>query len=214
MPAADLLAALHRAVLEGDADSAAGHAESWLAMSLPALRAVDDGLTPAIREAGRLFDEGEYFLPELVTAAQAMKAAMGVLRPALAGQRDGACRGRVVIGTVRGDIHEIGKTLVAVLLSAGGFEVVDLGVDVAVQDFVDRAREIDADLVGASALLTTTMPVQRDLVAAVRSAGLRAKVIVGGAPTSRGWAEEIGADGHAGSAAAAVSLAQGLVGHG
>jgi methanogenic corrinoid protein MtbC1 len=141
-----------------------------------------------------------------------MKAAMAVLQPALA--RDGAGHevGRVVIGTVQGDIHDIGKSLVATMLSANGFVVADEGSGVSVARFVERAREIDADLVCASALLTTTMGQQRLLVEAVRAAGLRARVMVGGAPVTHAWAERIGADGHADNAIGAVLVARRLVG--
>ena len=121
--------------------------------------------------------------------------------------------GVVVLGTVRGDIHDIGKTLVATLMSANGFEVHDLGVNVAVQSFVEKVVEVDADIVGASALLTTTMPVQRELVAAIRAAGVRTKVMVGGAGVTAAWVEQIGADGFGEHAAAAVERAIELVGH-
>ena len=174
--------------------------------------AIDSGLVPGIREAGRLWDEGEYFLPELVASAQAMKAAMTVFQPALAGAGGERSLGRIVIGTVEGDIHDIGKTLVATLLSANGFEVYDEGADVPPARFVEKARSVDADLLCASALLTTTMAKQKDLVAAAREAGLRAKVCVGGAPVTQAWAESIGADGFADNAVAAVALARRLVG--
>ena len=197
-----LFAAMVESILDGDGETAADLAREALTTGVDALTAIDEGFTPGIREAGRLFEDGEFFLPELVTAAQAMTAAM-------AGSRS---RGRVVIGTMPGDIHDIGKTLVGALLSANGFEVHDEGVDVAIERFVDRARELDADLVCASALLTTTMAAQRQLVAAVRDAGLKARVLVGGAPVTQAWADEIGADGFADNAAAAVELARKVVG--
>jgi trimethylamine corrinoid protein len=208
----DLLHGLQKAVLDGDEDVAATLARRALDGGTSALAAIEEGLAPGIREAGRLFEEGEYFLPELVTAAQAMKAAMAVLEPALA--REGGARsvGKVVIGTVEGDIHDIGKTLVATLLAAAGFKVADEGAGVPVARFLARAQELDADLVCASALLTTTMPRQRELVTAVRAAGLKARVMVGGAPVTRSWAEKIGADGFADNAAAAVTEARALVG--
>jgi len=208
----ELFAALSRAVLDGDDAAAPRLAAEALDEGVSALDAVEQALVPAIREAGRLFEEGEYFLPELVTAAQAMKAAMGVLQQALGAEAAALALGRVVIGTVEGDIHDIGKTLVGTLLSAAGFAVSDEGASVPVARFVARARELDADLVCASALLTTTMPKQRELVAAVRAAGLRAKVMVGGAPVSPRWAASIGADGHADNALAAVTVARRLVG--
>jgi corrinoid protein of di/trimethylamine methyltransferase len=212
MGADELLQAIHQAVLDGEEDEGARLAAAWLEAGLDPLQAIDEGFTPGIAEAGQLFEDGDFFLPELVTAARAVQAGLAVLEPRLVDRAKRSVRGRVVIGTVQGDIHEIGKTLVATLLSAAGFEVDDLGVDVQVETFVTRAREIDADLVGASALLTTTMPVQRQLVAALREAGLRAKVIVGGAPVDGAWARSIGADGHAENAAAAVELALSLVG--
>lgn len=207
-----LLAALQQAVLDGDEEAAARTAAQALAEEMPPLAAIEQGLMPGIQRAGALWEEGEYFLPELVTAAQAMKAAMAVLRPALGEQGGGAERGRVVIGTMQGDIHDIGKTLVATLLAAEGFTVRDLGVDVPVSRFVEEARACDADLICSSALLTTTMVGQRALVDAVRQAGLRARVVVGGAPVTRAWAEQIGADGQADNAVAAVALAHRLVG--
>jgi corrinoid protein of di/trimethylamine methyltransferase len=207
-----VLSGLSVAVLNGDEGRAAALARDALAGGIAALEAIEQGLMPGIRRAGALWEEGEYFLPELVTAAQAMKAAMAVLQPVLA--RDGAGHeiGRVVIGTVQGDIHDIGKTLVATMLSANGFAVADEGSGVSVARFVERARELDADLVCASALLTTTMGQQKLLVEAVRGAGLRAKVMIGGAPVTHGWAERIGADGHADNAIGAVLVARRLVG--
>ncbi|MBM4319984.1 MAG: dimethylamine corrinoid protein 3 [Deltaproteobacteria bacterium] len=206
-----MLEAMQRAVREGDEDTARSLAAEALAASVPALVAIEQGFVRGIQQAGVLWAEGEYFLPELVTAAQAMKAAMAVLRPALEAEGTGPVRGRVVIGTIHGDIHDIGKTLVATLLAADGFAVHDLGVDVSVARFVEQAATDDADLVCSSALLTTTMVGQRELVEAVRGAGLRARVVVGGAPVTRSWAEQIGADGFADNAVEAVQLARTLV---
>jgi corrinoid protein of di/trimethylamine methyltransferase len=207
-----VLDGLSRSVLNGDEAGAAAFAEQALAAGTAPLDAIERGLVPGIRRAGELWEAGDYFLPELVTAAQAMKAAMAVLQPALASAGAVHEVGRVVIGTVQGDIHDIGKTLVATMLSANGFTVSDEGSGVSVQRFVDRAREVDADLVCASALLTTTMGQQRALVEALRGAGLRAKVMVGGAPVTTSWAEKIGADGHADNAIGAVLVARRLVG--
>jgi corrinoid protein of di/trimethylamine methyltransferase len=208
----ELLEGLSQSVLGGDEEGAASFAARALDAGMAPLEAIEHGLVPGIRKAGEMWEQGDYFLPELVTAAQAMKSAMAVLRPALA--RSGADHsvGRVVIGTVQGDIHDIGKTLVATMLSANGFTVSDEGTGVSVQRFVERARELDADLVCASALLTTTMGQQRSLVEALRAAGLRAKVMVGGAPVTQTWAEKIGADGHADNAIGAVLVARRLVG--
>jgi corrinoid protein of di/trimethylamine methyltransferase len=208
----EVLNGLSQAVLGGDEARAAGFARDALAAGIAPLEAIEQGLVPGIRRAGELWEQGDYFLPELVTAAQAMKAAMAELQPALS--RSGVRHevGRVVIGTVQGDIHDIGKTLVATMLSANGFAVSDEGAGVSVERFVERAREFDADLVCASALLTTTMGQQRLLVDALRAAGVRAKVMVGGAPVTQGWAEKIGADGHADNAIGAVLVARRLVG--
>jgi trimethylamine corrinoid protein len=207
----EVLAALGRAVLEGDDQTVVALAREALEAGLAPLETIERGLVPGIRRAGELWDEGEYFLPELVSSAQAMKAAMDVVRPALARHGGGREIGRVVIGTVHGDIHDIGKTLVGTLLAANGFSVTDEGTDVPLERFVARARELDADLVCASALLTTTMAEQRELVSALRREGLRARVMVGGAPASQEWANEIGAHGYADNAVAAVAVAHRLV---
>jgi trimethylamine corrinoid protein len=207
----EVLAALGRAVLEGDDQTVVVLARRALDSGLAPLETIERGLVPGIRRAGELWDEGEYFLPELVSSAQAMKAAMDVVRPALAKEGGGREIGRVVIGTVHGDIHDIGKTLVGTLLAANGFSVTDEGADVPLERFVARARDLDADLVCASALLTTTMAEQRELVSALRREGLRARVMVGGAPASQEWANEIGAHGYADNAVAAVAVAHRLV---
>ena len=208
----ELLEGLGRAVLDGDDEAAAAGARGALSAGLAPLETIEQGLVPGIRKAGELWEEGEYFLPELVSSAQAMKAAMEVLQPLLTSAGGGREIGRVVIGTVHGDIHDIGKTLVGTLLAANGFAVSDEGADVPVERFVARAKELNADLVCASALLTTTMAQQRALVAALKQEGLRARVMVGGAPASQEWAREIGADGFADNAVAAVAVARSLVG--
>jgi len=203
----ELFTAMQQAVLDGDDSAATELAEKALAAGVAPLEAIEQGFVKGIRRAGDLWEEGEFFLPELVTAAQAMKAAMTVLHPALASQAAGRSRGKVVIGTVHGDIHDIGKRLVGTMLAANGFEVHDEGADVPVDRFLARATEVDADLVCASALLTTTMTVQRDLITAIRAAGLKTRVMVGGAPVTQAWADSIGADGFADNAVAAVELA-------
>ena len=206
-----LLQQMRQSVLDGDDEAAASLATQALEAGMAPLPAVEQGYAAGISEAGDLWEEGEFFLPELVTAAQAMKAAMAIITPALSGGAEDASAGKVIIGTVQGDIHDIGKTLVATLLSAGGFEVTDVGADVPVAKFVEQATELDADLVCASALLTTTMTVQQELIGALRAAGCKAKVMVGGAPVTRQWAGDIGADGYADSAVAAVEAAKALV---
>jgi corrinoid protein of di/trimethylamine methyltransferase len=209
----ELFSEMERSVVDGNQQQAAALAQQALAAGVPPLEAIERGYLRGIRRAGQLWEEGEFFLPELVTAAQAMKAAMVVLQPALAQTQDSSrSAGRVVIGTVQGDIHDIGKTLVGTMMAANGFQVSDEGADVPVSRFVRRARELDADLVCASALLTTTMVVQRELVQALKEAGLRARVLVGGAPVNGKWADQIGAHGFADNAVAAVKVARSLVG--
>lgn len=204
---------LRQSVVEGDVARARELATAAVAAGGDLLAAVEQGFAAGIQRVGELWEEGEYFLPELVQGAEAMKAAMAVILPALASaDARGLARGRVVLGTVKGDLHDIGKGLVGVLLAAHGFEVFDLGHDVPVERFVEKAREVDANLVAASALLTTTMAEQRRLVEAIAAAELprRPRVLIGGAPTSRAWAEEIGAH-HAENALRAVEVAESLL---
>ncbi|MBI5534368.1 MAG: cobalamin B12-binding domain-containing protein [Deltaproteobacteria bacterium] len=203
--------AMKDSVVQGDVAAAKALAERSVQQGHDLLSVVEQGFAEGIRAVGELWEQGEYFLPELVQGAEAMKGAMAVLQPAMASRASSARReARVVIGTVRGDMHDIGKSLVATMLAANGFEVHDLGCDVAVESFVDRAKQVGADIVAASALLTTTMGVQRDLVRALASAGLSPHVLVGGAPASDAWAREIGAH-FADNAIRAVQVAQSLV---
>ena len=206
--------AMRAAVRDGDGARAAELAAAVVESGADPLAAIENGFAAGIRDVGELWEQGEYFLPELVQGAEAMKAAMAELAPALArGRAGGDARARVVIGTVEGDLHDSGKSLVATLLAAHGFEVFDLGSDVPVAAFVAKARETGARIVAASALLTTTMVVQRDLVRALEAAGLAppARVLVGGAPTSPAGAAEIGAV-HAENALRAVAAAEALLG--
>ena len=202
---------MRQAVVDGDAALARQLARDLAASDADLLEAIENGFAAGIREVGDLWEAGDFFLPELVQGAEAMRAAMEVLNPVIR-TRWGATepRGRVVIGTVQGDLHDIGKSLVATLLAANGFEVYDLGSDVPVSLFVDKAREVDAHLVAASALLTTTMPLQRELSRAVAQAGIGAKVLVAGSPTSPAWARSIGAE-HAENALQAVKVAERMV---
>lgn len=199
---------MKQAVVQGDATGARRLASALVDGGADLLTAVETGFAAGIRRVGDLWEAGDYFLPELVQGAEAMKAAMDVIRPALASGPGAASRGCVVIGTVEGDLHDIGKSLVATLLAANGYEVHDLGSSVPVDAFIRKAREVGAGIVAASALLTTTMTVQRQLAEAVRAADLpsRPKVLVGGAPTSPAWAREIGAY-HAENAMSAVAVA-------
>jgi len=210
----DLLAAMRQSIADGDQDAATATANQAIEEGLDPLVAIDEGYVPGLSYVGSCFSSGEMFLPDMMLAARAMNAAMAVLKPELARRsQERSVRGRVVIGTVKGDIHEIGKNLVGTMLSASGFEVVDLGVDVAPERFVDAAREHSADIVGVSALLTTTMTGQRTVVESLAAAGMRpgVKVIVGGAPVTKAWAAEIGADGYSEDAVGAVALATKLM---
>ncbi|HEY75095.1 MAG TPA: cobalamin-binding protein [Thermoflexia bacterium] len=211
----ELFQAMAQSVIDGEVEEAQRLAREALEQGIDPLEAINKGFVVGVNYVGDQYAAGEMFLPDLVLAGEAMKAAVGVLEPELA--RRGTERemlGTVVIGTIEGDIHDIGKTLVATMLSTAGFKVYDLGVDVPVPTFVEKAREVGADIVGVSALLTTTMVKQRDVVEALDDAGLRprVKVIVGGAPVTQGWADEIGADGYSEDAIGAVALAKRLVG--
>ncbi|MEJ2570371.1 MAG: corrinoid protein [Anaerolineales bacterium] len=211
----DLLTQLTQAVLVGDYEAAAKLTRDALAAGMEPLTVIDRGLVPGMDQAGEKFSSGEYFLPNLLIAARAMQESMDILEPELLSRDEQmANAGTVVIGTVHGDIHEIGKSLVGTMFTANGFKVYDLGVDVPVETFVDCVRDTNADILGLSALLTTTMVVQREVIEALSVAGLRedVKVLVGGAPVSAAWAQEIGADGYAADAVAAVRLAQQVLG--
>jgi corrinoid protein of di/trimethylamine methyltransferase len=211
----DLFQAMAQSIIEGEAEEAERLARQAVEQGIEPVEAINKGYVAGLDEVGHQFGCGAMFLPDLVQAAEAMKAAVAVLEPEMA--RRGSSRhvlGKVVIGTVEGDIHDIGKTLVATMLSASGFEVYDLGVSVPLQKFVDKAGEVGADIVGLSALLTTTMVKQRKVIEDLAQAGLRpkVKVMVGGAPVTRGWADEIGADGYSEDAMGAVAVAKQLVG--
>jgi corrinoid protein of di/trimethylamine methyltransferase len=211
----DLFAAMRQSVIDGDSAAAAELATRALAAGVDPLAAIDEGYVPGINHVGEQFRCGEMYLPDMMLAARAMQKGIGILEPEmLARSARRRVLGRVVIGTAKGDIHEIGKNLVAMMLTASGFEVHDLGVDVAPERFVEKVREVDANVVGVSALLTTTMIGQRAVIAALVEAGLRdrVKVIVGGAPVTRAWADEIGADGYGEDAVGAVTVTRALVG--
>jgi 5-methyltetrahydrofolate--homocysteine methyltransferase len=170
---------------------------------------LNEGLISAMDDVGKKFSEGDLFVPEMLMAAQAMKAGLAILKPHLASD-SAANKGTVVIGTVKGDLHDIGKNLVAMMMEGAGFNVVDLGVDVDADKFVAAAKEHDAQLVALSALLTTTMPAMEATVNAVKEAGLAAKTIIGGAPVTQAYADQIGADGYSDDAPGAVELARSL----
>ncbi len=209
-----LIDSLTQAVIAGDPEAAVALARQALEGGLDPLEVINRGLVPGIQYTGEQFAAGEMFLPDLMLAAEAMQRAIRLLEPEMA--RRGTRRqvlGRVVIGTIQGDIHEIGKNLVATLLSAGGFEVFDLGVDVPPLRFAETAREVGADIVGVSSLLTTTMVRQKEVIEALEELGLRpaTRVMVGGAPVTRRWAEQIGADGFSEDALGAVLEAKKLL---
>lgn len=205
--------AMQQAVVDGDVATARELAQVLVESTSDLLPAIEQGFAAGIRRVGDLWNDGEYFLPELVQGAEAMKAAMDVIHPALRrADPDRRSKGRIVIGTVEGDLHDIGKGLVAVLLAANGFEVHDLGSSVSIKTFLAEAETFDADIVAASALLTTTMEVQARLAAAVRERfrDRRRHVMLGGAPTSPAWAERLGAH-HAENALQAVAVAEDLL---
>jgi corrinoid protein of di/trimethylamine methyltransferase len=204
--------ALHHAILTGDATTAKSLTEAALADGADPLGLVQDVMMPAMDEVGRKFEANEYFVPELLLAARAMKGSLELIRPLLAAGGV-APAGKIVIGTVKGDLHDIGKNLVAAMLEGGGFEVIDLGVNVDPAKFVRAVKEKGAEIVALSALLTTTMPAMKTTIDTIAKAGLReqVKIMVGGAPVTEAYAKEIGADGYSQNAAAAVSLARGLV---
>jgi corrinoid protein of di/trimethylamine methyltransferase len=208
---------LAQVVIVGEPEEAAALAQQALDEGLDPLTCINEGLTKGIQHVGELFASGEYFLPDLIIGAEAMKNALAVLEPELtAGGRGREVLGHAVLGTVHGDLHDIGKTLVGTMLTANGFKVTDLGTDVPAEDFVAAITDHAATLVGASALLTTTMSEQQKIIRTIEEAGLRdqVKVMVGGAPVTQSWAEKIGADGFAKDAISAVALAKRLVGAG
>jgi 5-methyltetrahydrofolate--homocysteine methyltransferase len=206
--AADL-AALAIAVEAGNRAAAAELTQQALDEGVDPERVLD-AMTAAMDAVGRKFQDGQMFVPEMLIAARAMKAGMAILEPALIAAGVAPAY-TAVVGTVEGDLHDIGKNLVGMMWKGAGFEVVDLGVNVPAYRFVEAARERDAHIVGVSALLTTTMPSMRAVVEAVRAAGLRAKVVIGGAPTTPEFAAQIGADGYAPDAGAAVDLVRRLL---
>jgi len=210
----DVIENLRKAVLELDADRVRAAAEEAVKLGIDPIQAIDDGLAKGVRAIGDKFAAGEAFLTELVMAGEAMKAGVEVLRPVLLQRKlQRKTEGIVVIGTVHGDIHDIGKNIVAVMLEAAGFEVNDLGVDVPPDKFVDKAKESKAQIVAMSALLTVTTPEQRKTVEAISKAGIRksVKVAVGGAAVTPEWARELGAEGYSDNAVDAVELFKKLI---
>lgn len=200
---------LQKAVIAGDSDEAVRLVRAHLDEGEDALNILDNGLIAAMDEVGARFNAGDLFIPEMLVSAEAMQSGLVLLKPLLI-EGMGGGKGTVIVGTVKGDIHEIGKNLVALMLEGAGFTVVDLGTNVSSDDFVKAARENNAGIVGMSALLVTTMPHMKTTIDQLRAAGVAAKVIVGGAPLSQSYADEIGADGYASDAPKAVDLCKRL----
>ena len=200
---------LFEAILSGDAKASQTITQQALAEGIDPLKLVNEYMVPAMDEVGRRFESCEYFVPELLISARAMKGALDLIRPLLTARGDEPV-GRVAIGTVKGDLHDIGKNLVASLLEGGGFEVIDLGVNVPPEKFIATIKEKKANIVAMSALLTTTMPAMKTTIDALKQAGVRehVKVLIGGAPITQKYAEEIGADGYSENAVGAVALAK------
>lgn len=210
----ELLARMEKAIIEGNKEECETLAREALEKKMDLNGVIEKGYVPGIQKVGDLWEKGEYFLPELITGAECMKAAMIILQPEMEKhQIQTHSKGKVVIGTVQGDIHDIGKNLVASMLSANGFEVHDLGADVQLEKFVEKAEEEDADFICLSALLTTTMLGQKRVVEIIKEKNLsdRIKVLVGGAPVKQKWADDIGADGYGENAMVAVKVAQKII---
>jgi 5-methyltetrahydrofolate--homocysteine methyltransferase len=203
---------LRQSVIDGDASSAPSLVKQAMEAGLPPEQILNEGLISAMAQVGKLFEEGEFFVPEMLIAARAMKAGLGLLRPSLAAANVKAV-GKVVLGTVQGDLHDIGKNLVAIMLEGAGFEIVDLGTDVPPQKFADAVKQHQPQIVGLSALLTTTMPKMKDTIQTLKQVGVRdqVKVMIGGAPVTDKYASDIGADLYAPDASSAATRAKQLL---
>ena len=206
------LKAIFQGVIEGDNAGVQQSVNAALAAGVPAGQILTEGLIAGMAEVGRLFEEGEYFVPEMLIAARAMKSAMAILKPLLSAGEVGNA-GKVVLGTVKGDLHDIGKNLVGLMLEGAGFQVIDLGSDVSPEKYVEAVKTHAPNLVAMSALLTTTMVNMKSSITALEEAGLRSKVkvIIGGAPVTEAFAAQIGADGYAPDASRAVATAKSLM---
>ncbi len=210
----EILEQLFESVLKGDLTGSANAAQKSLDADIPPLVVIQKGMTPAIKKVGDAFGRGEMFLPEMVASADAMEAALEILEPFFEGD-EGRKKAKVLIGTVKGDIHDIGKNIVIALLKVNGFDVIDIGRDIASTDFVDKAIEMEAEIIGLSGLLTTSLPMMRDIIQMLDEDGVRDqyKVIIGGGPTSQDYADDIGADGYGETAYTAVELCNQLTGN-
>ena len=208
----EVLQNLFNAVLEGNFDEVKSNVPAALEAGIDPNVILNDGMIAAMREVGARFEAGEYYVPEMLIAARAMQSGMSLLKPHLQ-KSDRKSSGRVLMGTVKGDLHDIGKNLVSLMLEGAGYEIVDLGVDVPAEEFVKKAIELKPDVVGMSALLTTTMPSMKTTLDALTAAGLRnhVKVIVGGAPVTEAYAQQIEADGFSPDASRAVNLVNELL---
>jgi trimethylamine corrinoid protein len=211
----ELFEKMEKAIVEGNKDEAEALAKEAIKEKMDLGEVIDKGYVPGIQKVGDLWERGEYFLPELITSAECMKGAMQVLQPELEkAQISARSKGKIVIGTVEGDIHDIGKNLVSSMLSANGFQVIDLGADVKLEEFIKKAEEENADFICLSALLTTTMLGQKKVIEMLKEKNLadRYKVLVGGAPVNQKWADDIGAEGYGENAMIAVKVAKKLTG--
>ncbi len=209
----ELFAKMKKAIIDGNKEEVERLAKKAVLENLDLNEVIEKGYVPGIQKVGDLWAKGEYFLPELISSAECMKAAMGVIQPELRKAKiEMKSQGKVIIGTVEGDIHDIGKNLVASLLSANGFDVVDLGADVKLEEFIEKAESEKADFICLSALLTTTMLGQKKVIEMIKDKDLsgRFKVLVGGAPVNQKWADDIGAEGYAENAMIAVRVAKKL----
>jgi 5-methyltetrahydrofolate--homocysteine methyltransferase len=201
---------VYQAVIDFDEEATPELVKKELDAGTDIQKLLQEGLISAMDYVGKKFSEGDLFVPEMLMAAQAMKAGLEILKPKL-GSEGSSSAGKIVIGTVKGDLHDIGKNLVGMMLEGGGFEIVDLGVDVEPKTFVDAAKTHKAQIVGLSALLTTTMPAMEETINALKEAGLTVKTMIGGAPVTQAYAEKIGASGYSEDAPGAVELARALI---
>lgn len=208
----DTLQAVYDAIIDGAAKDAAAAVESAINAGTDPATILNESMIAAMAEVGKLFEEGEYYVPEMLISAKAMQAGLAVLKPHLV-KDSYQSAGKVVAGTVKGDLHDIGKNLVCMMLEGAAFEIIDLGSDVTPQRFVEAVRDNNADFVAMSALLTTTMPEMKTTIEALKEAGLRSrvKILIGGAPVTSQYAQDIGADGFAPDASRAVALAKSLI---
>lgn len=208
----DTLNTLFNAIISGDGSEVQKNVQLALEEKQEPTVILNEGMIAAMREVGRRYEEGDFFVPEMLLSARAMQAGMAVLKPSLQ-QSNVQSAGKVVIGTVKGDLHDIGKNLVGLMLEGAGFEIRDMGIDVAAEDFVAALQTETADILALSALLTTTLPSMKQTIKAVEEAGLRSqvKIIIGGAPVTEEYARQIGADGYSPDASRAVGVAESLM---